>query len=115
VPPPLRQRNIAAECAIARRSGLQDNLAGGASRLEIAVGVGGGGEGIASPDVGFENAVTQRGEHVARHCVQVIRGVVKEHRLGERSRLLAQVQRVQGASRSGMLLTMDIEIKRCFV
>src|SRR5438552_6977146 len=53
----------------------EDDLAAGASRLEIAVGVGRGGEGIALADVGLEDAVTQRGEHVAGHRVQVFRGV----------------------------------------
>ena len=53
----------------------EDDLAAGASRLEIAVGVGRGGEGIVSADVGLEDAVTQRGEHVAGHRVQVFRGV----------------------------------------
>ena len=72
--------------APSRGSGEQEDLAAGAPRLEITVGVGRGGEGIASVDVGFEDAVTQRGEHVARHRVQIFRGVVKEHRLGEGSR-----------------------------
>jgi len=89
-------------CAAVERSGVsgeQDDLTAGATRLEIAVGVRGDGEGIAAADVGFDDAVTQRGKHVARHCLQVFGGVVKEHRLGEGSRFLAQVHRAQEAGR----------------
>src|SRR5215471_6903099 len=52
-------------------SSEKDDLAGSASRLEIPVGVGRGGERIAPADVGFEDAIPQRGEHVARHLVQI--------------------------------------------
>src|SRR5262249_28682449 len=62
----------------------QHDLAAGAARLEVAVGVGGGGERIAPADVRLQDAVAQGGEDVAGHRPQRLLGVVEEHRLGQR-------------------------------
>lgn len=56
-------------------SGEQEDLTAGTSRLEVAVGVGRGGEGVVVADIGFEDTVAQRGEHLAGDLVVVKRGV----------------------------------------
>jgi hypothetical protein len=71
-------------------SGEQHDLTAGAAGLEVAVGVGRGGEGIAVADLGADDAVAQRGEHPAGHLLQEILGVVEKHRLDKFNRAEAQ-------------------------